>query len=58
MKCHTCGEDLPHSLQSCFRRSPWLSDRVVLRMDQARQAANAAFTQVEQLEKRLKTRMR
>jgi hypothetical protein len=58
MKCHSCGEDLPHSLQVCFQHSPWLSDRVVQRMDQARQAANAAYAHVEQLEKRLKTRVR
>lgn len=58
MKCHTCGDDLPHSLQSCFHRSPWLSDRVVLRMDRARQAASAAQAHVAQLETRLRMRAR
>lgn len=57
-KCHTCGEDLPHPLQRCFQRSPWSSDRVALRIDRARQAANAAYAHVEQLERRLKTRKR
>ena len=54
--CPACGEDLPHSAQVCYQVAPWNSQRVMSRIERARESAQLAQDRIQRMEQRLKMR--
>ena len=54
--CPACGEDLPHSAQVCYQVAPWNSQRVMNRIERARESAQLAQDRIQRMEQRLKMR--